>query len=1241
MKKQFYFAFLFFFFLARNSEAALVVTTATGGTSISADKAANATSPAWTTLGSIILEETNNADFPSSLTTFSINAPNGWEFNTSGVTTTVTGATGFQNVSIGTITYSATSISFSVTVSGTNKHDKLTISGIQVRSTNGAAIPNSGNITWGGAWLDPLWTGYPLGTLSQESGLVASFSVEAEWGGNIGTQNAIIPFNIRITAKDQFNNTCSSGSNVFTGAANITSTGTLSAGTTTSNFTAGVITHSVTISNGGNFTLTATSGSATGISNTFLVNNPPPTVSLSIDNTTIPENGGTATVTITLSNTYYQPVGVGLTPTGTAGGGDFSLSSYYVTIPAGSLTGTSIITAIDDTEIDIDETVIVSITSVNNGTENGVQEVTTTIIDDENPPPTVTLSIDKTTIAENGGIATVTITLSNTFAQTVGVNLDPSGGTAGGGDYSFTPYYVGITAGNLTATATITGVDDAASDPGETVVVSITSVSNGTEDGVQQVTTTIIDDDTPGITVAPTSGLTTTEDGGTDVFSIVLNTQPTDDVTITLYSDDTGEGNISPSSVTFTDINWDTPQTITITGVADYIVDGNISYNIITNTVSSADTDYNGLNPDDVSATNIDNGLEPLVTFNIASQSSINETGSLTITVDLNFPLGVDVSIPFSINAISTATNPSDYNISTSPVVIPAGNTTTAITLTIAEDAIDEINETVVIEMGTPTNAEQGSITTHTATITDDDPLPSVSFTNTSQASINESGSITVTVELSSLSAFDVNIPFVINASSTATTDIDYTISSSPIVITAGSSSADITISITTDTDIEGDESVIINMETPTNASQGSITTHTATITDDDFPPQVISSSSASICEGDQITLSATLSGTVNCSDIVRYEESSDGGSNWVTIIASPGTTCNEIYTPSTNGIFLYRFYFYKNAPNSGYSNSISVTVNELPVVPTAISDRNNICSDDGGNISLSVTGGSGTTVRWFTGSCGGTDIGTGNPLVITSPPSSTTYYARYENGCGTSTCSPVTVTVYATPSITNPGDQSACGTYSLPAINGTNLTGGELYYTGTGGTGTSYSPGTSISSTQTPIYIYDNNSGCSNEESFNITINKLNIIVSDISAEIGSDCPDLFSPFDPNNSSYNAGVSEVSYRVVRDLSFNNWTFDFSVSGGNVSVYNAPALTGDDITNPSQTSGTFQSGSINAGNNSYVDFTFEIVNVPGSSLDVQFSVSNGNDGSCNETESTSDNTITHTIEAMPAVGSFN
>ncbi len=104
-----------------------------------------------------------------------------------------------------------------------------------------------------------------------------NFLVEAAGGGNIGTQVAGTPFNIQMTGRDFLGNTATS----FTGTVDITSSGNLSAGGgTTASFTSGVLSsHSVTISNTGSFTITATETSSTpsGLSNAFTVDAGAPT----------------------------------------------------------------------------------------------------------------------------------------------------------------------------------------------------------------------------------------------------------------------------------------------------------------------------------------------------------------------------------------------------------------------------------------------------------------------------------------------------------------------------------------------------------------------------------------------------------------------------------------------------------------------------------------------------------------------------------------------------------------------------------------------------------------------------------------------------------------------------------------------------------------------------------------------------------------------------------------------------
>src|SRR5262249_28925687 len=115
------------------------------------------------------------------------------------------------------------------------------------------------------------------------------------------------------------------------------------------------------------------------------------------------------------------------------------------------------------------------------------------------------------------------------------------------------------------------------------------------------------DNDTAGITVTPTSGLVTTESGGQASFTVVLKSEPTADVVIPIASSNPAERTASAASLTFTAASWSVPQTVTVTGVDDHVVDGAIAYSIVLGAAASADPVYHGMDAADVSLTNADN----------------------------------------------------------------------------------------------------------------------------------------------------------------------------------------------------------------------------------------------------------------------------------------------------------------------------------------------------------------------------------------------------------------------------------------------------------------------------------------------------------------------------------------------------------------------------------------------------------------------------------------------------------
>ena len=62
--------------------------------------------------------------------------------------------------------------------------------------------------------------------------------------------------------------------------------------------------------------------------------------------------------------------------------------------------------------------------------------------------------------------------------------------------------------------------------------------------------------------------------GNTDDFTVVLDAQPLTDVVLTVVSGDLTEATVDQATLTFTNADWDSPQTVTVTGVDEALVDG-------------------------------------------------------------------------------------------------------------------------------------------------------------------------------------------------------------------------------------------------------------------------------------------------------------------------------------------------------------------------------------------------------------------------------------------------------------------------------------------------------------------------------------------------------------------------------------------------------------------------------------------------------------------------------------------
>ncbi|MBX2873090.1 MAG: gliding motility-associated C-terminal domain-containing protein, partial [Saprospiraceae bacterium] len=116
---------------------------------------------------------------------------------------------------------------------------------------------------------------------------------------------------------------------------------------------------------------------------------------------------------------------------------------------------------------------------------------------------------------------------------------------------------------------------------------------------------------------------------------------------------------------------------------------------------------------------------------------------------------------------------------------------------------------------------------------------------------------------------------------------------------------------------------------------------------------------------------------------------------------------------------------------------------------------------------------------------------GAGTRFVAGEPITTTTTLFAFDGAAGCEDEISFTITILDGPDITPLDEQFACSDFQLPAINGSNLTGNEAYFTSSGGNGTRFEVGEVINTSQT-LFIYDGTTGCEDEEAFSLTINPL-----------------------------------------------------------------------------------------------------------------------------------------------------
>ncbi len=517
-------------------------------------------------------------------------------------------------------------------------------------------------------------------------------------------------------------------------------------------------------------------------------------------------------------------------------------------------TQTFTVATTEDADAELDETFTVGLTvSGTTETVTATDTATGTIINDDGAVPAVT--IEDASAAEGDSI-TFTVTLDKAVSGGLTVTPSFTDGTATEGtDYAENTAAITFagTAGEQ-QTFTVATTEDTDAEADETFTVGLTV--SGTSESVtasDTATGTIINDDTPAVTIADASA----SEGDSITFTVTLDAAVTGGLTVTpSFTDGTAtEGTDyteNTAAITFAGTAGE-QQTFTVATTEDTDAEADETFTVGLTVSGTSES----VTASDTATGTIINDDTPAVTIADASASE-GDSITFTVTLDAAVTGGLAVTPSFT---DGTATKGTDYTENTAAIKFTgtAGEQQT-FTVATTEDTDVEAHETFTVSLAVSGTSETVTASdTATATIIDDDGATSVTVTD---ASDGEGDSLTFTVTLSKAVAGGVTVtPSFTDG--TATKSTDYTENTAAITFAgAAGEQQTFTVATTEDTDVEADETFTVGLAVSgTSETVTASDTAAATIIDDDAPAVTIADASAS--EGDSMTFTVTLDAAV------------------------------------------------------------------------------------------------------------------------------------------------------------------------------------------------------------------------------------------------------------------------------------------------------------------------------------------------------------------------------------------
>ena len=386
-----------------------------------------------------------------------------------------------------------------------------------------------------------------------------------------------------------------------------------------------------------------------------------------------------------------------------------------------------------------------------------------------------------------------------------------------------------IPAGQTSGTTTLRfkPENDDVDEEGETVILQGAEVVASDSDELLPVNSasfTITDDDTRGITLSPASLATGSGigmmEGGTSTYSLVLDSEPTDTVTVTVSSEQDNLIRLTPETLTFTPSNWSATQTISVESMDDG-ADTSFRDAFIAHRVSGGD--YGSVSVDNIWVI-IENTTQAYIYLDDAQASESDGYVEFTVSVR---PILRTVPVVVRYTTVDgTAAAGTDYTrqVNTGQTYkifsIPANGGAATIRIPITDNEVyGPAKKTFTLQLTNQNNKAllDGDATSLTATgsIIDDDPKPVVSVAgpagDLSYVSEDMKGPVTFTLTLTGRSAADVTVDYATGQTQVlrglaarqgitpATAGEDYTAATGTVTFSPGDATKQVTVQLTND----------------------------------------------------------------------------------------------------------------------------------------------------------------------------------------------------------------------------------------------------------------------------------------------------------------------------------------------------------------------------------------------------------------------------------------------------------